>query len=75
MDKKHFICVANFQEAGNEKDEHVTINFNFGLVRCGKPTTQELVEIVQTRFKSVINIRVVTREVTKADYNGYYNVK
>lgn len=73
--KQYFICVANFQEIDNEKDEHVKTNFNFGLVRWGRPTKQELVEIVQTKFQSALNISVTAGEVTKADYNAYYNHK
>jgi hypothetical protein len=73
--KQYFICVANFQGVDNEKDEHVKTNFNFGLVRQARPTTQELVEIVQEKFRSAVNIRVIAGEVTKADYNAYYNHK
>lgn len=73
--KQYFICVANFQEIDNEKDEHVKTNFNFGLVRGSRPTTQELVEIVRTKFQSAVNIHVIAGEVTKAEYNAYYNIK
>lgn len=69
--QQYFICVANFQRVDNEKDEH----FNFGLVRWDRPTTQELVEIVQEKFQSAVNIRVIAGEVTKAEYNAYYNHK
>ncbi len=69
--QQYFICVASFQGVDNEKDEH----FNFGLVRWGRPTTHELVEIVKTKFQSAVNISVIAGEVTKADYNAYYNHK
>ncbi len=72
---QYFICVANFQEVDNEKNEHIKTNFNFGLVKRGRPTKQELVEIVRTKFQSALNISVTAGEVTKADYNAYYNHK
>ena len=71
----YFICSAHFQGVDNKKNEHIKTHFNFGLVKWGRPTKQELVEIVQTKFQSALNISVTAGLVTKADYDAYYNHK
>lgn len=76
---QYFICSAHYQivekDPLNELSNAVKHNFNFGLVRGSRPTTQELVEIVRTKFQSAVNIHVIAGEVTKAEYNAYYNIK